>query len=314
MKYIEFSNKDKMPMLGLGTWKSEKGEVYGAVCDAIKMGYRHIDCAMIYGNEAEIGLAIKDSISDGLVTREDLWITSKLWNSNHGRENVETGLKKTLADLQLKYLDLYLIHWPVSLKSGIGFPSSGKDFIHPDEKPIEETWKGMEEVLEMGLTRHIGLSNFNIQKIEHILSNCQYPPESLQVEMHPFLQQNKLNNFCNWHNIKMTAYSPLGARDLKTPVKQPDLLDEPVILDISERYNISPAQVLLAWSQNRNIAVIPKSVNKERLLQNLKSSEIVIKQEDMDKISTMDKNYRFINGKLWAMAGSPYTLDDLWGE
>jgi len=314
MKYLEFSNKDKMPMLGLGTWKSTKGEVYGAVCEAIKLGYRHIDCAAIYGNEAEIGLALKDSISDGTVKREDLWITSKLWNSSHGRENVVNGLKKTLADLQLKYLDLYLIHWPVSLQPGIGFPTSIKDFQEPDVHPIEDTWKGMEEVLEMGLTKHIGLSNFNIQKIERIISSCEYQPEALQVESHPFLQQKRLLEFCNWNNIKMTAYSPLGARDLKSPIQQPDLLDEPLILDISERYNISPAQVLLAWHNTRNIATIPKSVNKERMLQNLKAAEMIIKQEDMGKISTMDRNYRFISGKLWAMEGSPYTLEDLWGE
>jgi len=314
MKYLEFSNKDKMPILGLGTWKSNKGEVYGAVCEAIKMGYRHIDCASIYGNEAEIGLALKDSISDGIVKREDLWITSKLWNSSHGEENVEKGLKKTLADLQLKYLDLYLIHWPVSLKPGTGFPTSAKDFIEPEDMPILDTWKGMEEVLEMGLTRHIGLSNFSIQKIENILSSCEYPPEALQVEMHPFLQQKKLVEFCNYNNIKLTGYSPLGARDLKSPIKQPDLLDEPIILDISERYNISPAQVLLAWHNTRNTAAIPKSVNKERMLQNLKAAEITIKPEDMEKISAMDRNYRFISGKLWAMEGSPYTLEDLWGE
>jgi alcohol dehydrogenase (NADP+) len=316
MKYLEFWNKDKMPILGLGTWKSSKGEVYDAVCEAIKMGYKHIDCAAIYGNEPEIGQALNDCISDGIVKREDLWITSKLWNSNHGRENVVIGLNKTLADLQLKYIDLYLIHWPVALKSGVGFPTSVDQFLPPEAKPIEDTWKGMEDILEMGLAKHIGLSNFNVQKIESLLPDCNYQPEVIQVEMHPLLQQKELFEFCSWNNIKMTAYAPLGARDLEK-IKagdEPDLLDQPVILDISERYKITPAQVLLAWSITRNISVIPKSVNKERMLQNLKAAEMVIAPEDMAKIATMERNFRFISGGLWTVPGSPYTSEDLWGN
>ncbi len=317
MKYLEFKNNDRMPILGLGTWKSAKGEVYGAVYDAIKMGYRHIDCAPIYENEAEVGLAIKDCLSDGIVKREELWVTSKLWNSSHGRENVLNGLQKTLSDLQLKYLDLYLVHWPVSLKPGIGFPKRPEDFFPAELMPMEDTWKGMEEVLEMGLVRHIGLSNFNPQKIENLLTTCNYPPEVNQVEMHPLLQQKKLVNFCRWNNIMLTAYSPLGSRDQKKipkPTNEPDLFDEPVILGISENHKKTPAQILLAWAVMQGIAVIPKSVNKERLRQNLDAPEIVLSNEEMEKISAMDSGYRYVSGKLWAMAGSPYTLADLWGD
>jgi alcohol dehydrogenase (NADP+) len=317
MKYLEFSNKDKMPMLGLGTYKSGKGEVYNAVCEAIKIGYRHIDCAPIYGNEPEIGKAIKDCISEGLIKREELWITSKLWNSNHGRQNVLPAIKKTLSDLNLDYLDLYLIHWPVALVAGTGFPTKAEQFIDPDQLPLEETWKGMEDVLEMGLARHIGVSNFNIQKIENLLNNCNYPPEVNQVEMHPLNQQKKLVDFCNWHNIKLTAYAPLGAKDPKKIIKtpgEPDLMDEPIILDFSERYHTTPAQILLAWSLTRNVSTIPKSVNKDRLLQNFKAADLVIKPEDMEKIASMERNYRFINGKLWTIPGSPHTLEDLWGD
>lgn len=317
MKYIEFKNRDKMPIVGLGTWKSEKGEVYNAVCEAIRMGYRHIDCAPIYDNEKEVGQAIKDCIADGLVKREELWITSKLWNSNHDRENVLPGLQKTLEDLNIKYLDLFLIHWPVSLKPGTAFPKSVNDFIAPEYMPIEETWKGMEEVLEQGLARHIGLSNFNVQKVENLLSNCNYMPEVNQVEMHPFLQQKKLVEFCNWHHIHLTAYSPLGSRDQKKlvkPVNEPDLFDEPAILGISENHRVTPAQILIAWSVMRNIAVIPKSVNKERLLQNLRAAEIMLTSDEMDRISELEKNYRYVSGKFWAAPGSPYSLEDLWGN
>jgi len=317
MKYLQFKNKDKMPILGLGTWKSGKGEVYGAVFEAIKMGYRHIDCAPIYENETEVGQAIKDCIADGLVKREELWITSKLWNSNHSRENVLPGLEKTLNDLKLKYLDLFLIHWPVSLKPGTGFPKSANDFIAPEYIPIEETWKGMEEVLEQGLVRHIGLSNFNLQKIESLLPSCTYLPEVNQVEMHPFLQQKKLVEFCNWHQIILTAYSPLGSRDQKKMIKpadEPDLFDEPVILGIAENHRVNPAQILIAWSVMRNISVIPKSVNKDRLMQNLRAADILLTQDELDIISAIDRNYRYVSGKLWAMSGSPYSLEDLWGD
>lgn len=316
MKYLEFKNKDRMPVVGLGTWKSAKGEVYGAVYDAIKMGYRHIDCAPIYENEAEVGLAIKDAISDGIVRREDLWITSKLWNSSHGRENVQAGLQKTLTDLQLDYLDLYLIHWPVTLKPGIGFPRIPDDFIPPDLIPIQDTWKGMEEILEMGLVKHIGVSNFNMQKIESLLKNCSYPPEVNQIEFHPLLQQKKLVEFCKWNNIFITAYSPLGSRDQKKmlkPGQEPDLFDQPVILGISEEHKKTPAQILIAWPIMQNISVIPKSVNKERMMQNLRALEIELSQAEMEKISEIDRGFRYVSGKLWAMNGSPYTLEDLWG-
>jgi len=146
-----------MPALGLGTWKSDPGEVYKAVREAIKMGYRHIDCAMIYQNEAEIGQAFSDAFKDGDVKREELWITSKLWNNAHIKDDVQPALENTLKDLQLDYLDLYLIHWPVALKPGVGFPSSEDDFLSLKEVPTAVTWSGMEECKKVGLAKHIGV-------------------------------------------------------------------------------------------------------------------------------------------------------------
>jgi alcohol dehydrogenase (NADP+) len=315
MKYLELSNKDKMPVLGLGTWKSGKGEVYGAVCDAIKMGYRHIDCASAYENEAEIGLAIKDCISDGIVKREDLWITSKLWNNMHGKDNVLVALKKSLNDLQLSYLDLYLIHWPIPLKPEINFPRKALDFYTLDEMPVESTWIGMEDAVVKGLTKHIGVSNFSIKKLKRLIDNSRIKPEVNQIELHPMLQQEQMLEFCKNEEIFLTAYSPLGSKDRAFNLKSkndPDLLNDPIIVDIAKTHQLTPAQILIAWAIMRNTSVIPKSVNSQRLKENLNAAEIRLTDKDMESIKTLEKGYRFVAGKFWVIPGGPITLENLW--
>ncbi len=187
MRTIKFRKGDEMPMLGLGTWKSKEGEVYQAVKDAVRVGYRHIDCAAIYGNEAEIGQAISELIKSGEVKRDQLWITSKVWNDSHKKEHVEPALKKTMSDLQLDYLDLYLMHWPVAIKKGVGFPRSSDDFLSLDDVPLLETWDAMIDLKGKGLIRHIGVSNFNIPKLKHLSADSRQKPEMNQIEMHPFL-------------------------------------------------------------------------------------------------------------------------------
>lgn len=317
MKYYTYNNGDKIPMLGLGTWKSSTGDVYGAVSEAIKAGYRHIDCAFIYENEAEIGLAIKDAISDGIVTRKELWITSKLWNNRHGKDNVIPALKKTLGDLQLDYLDLYLIHWPVPLKEEFNFPMSPKHFYSLNERPVSNTWQGMEMAVEQGLTKHIGVSNFSVKKLRDLIANSNIKPEVNQIELQPYLQQNKMLEFCKQENILLTAYSPLGSKDRPAPMKakdEPDLMTNPVIVEIAKSSNVSPAQILLAWAVNRGTSVIPKSVNPERLKQNLQAAEIEVNADTMKKIAQLDRHYRFINGRFWAVPGSGYTYENLWDE
>ena len=165
MKTFKFSNGDAMPTLGLGTWKSKPGEVYNAIREAIKIGYRHIDCAYIYMNEAEIGQAFSDAFQTGDVKREELWITSKLWNNAHLTSDVRPALEKTLTDLRLDYLDLYLMHWPVALKPGVAFPKSADDFISLEEIPIISTWQEMEKCAQAGMTRHIGVCNLSIKNL-----------------------------------------------------------------------------------------------------------------------------------------------------
>ena len=304
-----------MPIIGLGTWKSKPGEVYQAVIWAIESGYRHIDCAAIYDNEKEVGNALQFAFENGMVTREEMFITSKLWNSNHRLEDVQPALKKTLKDLKLDYLDLYLIHWPISFKKGVGFAQTREEYFTYSDVPITQTWEGMEDCKKKGLTRHIGVSNFNISKLEEIIKNGQQIPEMNQVEMHPFLPQNKLVDYCKKKGINMTAYSPLGSGDRSSSIKksdEPSLFENPEVKALAEKHQVSPAQVLIAYSVHRDIVVIPKSVNEGRIKQNLASGEIHLSDEDMKKLNEIDLRYRFIDGSFFTGPKSPYSQEDLW--
>lgn len=317
MNTLKFINNDAMPALGLGTWKSAPGEVYNAVREAIKIGYRHIDCAAIYGNETEIGQAFSDAFKDEDVSRAELWVTSKLWNNAHLKDDVRLGLGKTLKDLQLDYLDLYLMHWPVALKPGIGFPESGADFLSLEEIPISVTWAAMEDCAKKGLSKHIGVSNFSVKKIKALLKVCEIRPEINQIEMQPFFQQNSMLEFCNNENIALTAYSPLGSTDRPAVFKAPDepsLLENSTILEIAKANGYSSAQVLIRWAIQRGTAVIPKSVNPGRMKQNLDAVSINLTDKEMQKIAALEMSARLIVGGFWAMPGSGYTLETLWDE
>lgn len=307
-----------MPAIGLGTWKSREGEVYRAVMEALRIGYRHIDCAAIYGNEAEIGQAFRDAMESGIVKREDLWVTSKLWNNAHRRNQVVPALQKTLQDLNLDYLDLYIIHWPVALREGVGFPSSAEDFLSLDEVPLSETWEGMEQCVDQGLARHIGVSNFSMEKLGNLLTTARIHPEMNQVEMHPYLQQNVLLNYCKKVNVHITAYSPLGSSDRPVHLVRSDdpvLLQDATIASIAEKHSCTPAQVLISWTVTRGTSVIPKSVSPERLRQNLEAASVELDDDDMAQISELDRHFRYVNGSTWAREGAYYTTPaQLWDE
>ena len=302
-----------MPALGLGTWQAPKGEVGEAVREAIRCGYRHIDCAAIYGNEREIGEALQAAIEAGEVRRDELWITSKLWNTHHGHANVRPAIEKTLADLRLDYLDLYLIHWPVAMKYMV--PHVPNQFIPLEEQPIADTWQGMEEVLEAGLTRHIGVSNFSIKKLKQLLETARHRPEMNQVEMHPLLAQNELKAFCEAEKIHMTAYTPLGRpASSDRPADAPELLEGPVVMAIAEQQKCTPAQVVLAWAMERGTSPVPKSTNPKRLKENLASQTVALTEADMASLNALDRHYRYVDGSFWVVPGGPYSLENLWDE
>lgn len=316
MKYLPFANNDKMPALGLGTYKSASNEVFEAVLKALDLGYRHFDCASIYGNEAEIGKALKHAFSKGIVERKDLWITSKLWCSEMMPDDVAPALQKTLNELQLDYLDLYLIHWPVPIKKGISYPETAEDFILPHKLTYLETWETLEKIFDSGKIKHLGVSNFNIEKLDTLLRNATLKPEVNQIEMHPFLAQNKMLEYCALHKIHLTAYAPLGTgvgsmRDVKD--KKPSLLNNSLIKLIAKDHSASPAQVLLAWAMQRGTSVIPKSVNPKRIAENFKAMQIFLKPVEMEQINELDFDYRYISGDIWTFEGSPYSLKNLWG-
>ena len=314
MQSLTFNNNEKMPILGLGTWKSEPGEVGKAVQEAIRIGYRHIDCAAIYGNEAEIGKALEEIMQAGLVKRDELWITSKLWNNAHARAEVPIALKKTLADLRLDYLDLYLIHWPVATRPDVVFPRKADDFFSLAEMPLNETWAGMEDCVESGLIKHIGVSNCSIKKIEE-LSSAKIRPEVNQIELHPYLQQEEMLSYCNVNNIYLTAYSPLGSGDRPDGMKaanEPSLIENPVVGKIAQAHGCSAAQVLLRWAIERGTSVIPKSTNPGRLAENLEAANLKLDNQEMAELAKLEIGFRYVNGEFWTMQGSPYTLTELW--
>lgn len=315
MQALVFKNNDQMPILGLGTWKAEPGVVGNAVREAIRIGYRHIDCAAIYGNEAEIGRALEEVLQEGLVTREELWITSKLWNNAHAKADVSVALQRTLSDLRLNYLDLYLIHWPVATRPDVIFPRKGEDFLSLAEMPLSETWTGMEECVKQARAKHIGVSNFSINKLEELCSGARTKPEVNQVELHPYLQQKELLSYCKNNNIFLTAYSPLGSGDRPDVMKaanEPSLLENSTVVDIAMKHSCSAAQVLLRWNIERGVSVIPKSTNPVRLAENLRAPNLKLSSHDMMELAKLEIGFRYINGEFWTIEGSPYRLTDLW--
>lgn len=314
MKNLRFGNGDLLPIIGLGTWKSEPGQVRKAVFWAIEAGYRHIDCAAIYQNEREVGQGIADALAAGLVKREELFITSKLWNSSHRFEDVPVAIHKTLSDLRLDYLDLYLVHWPVAFKSGVGFAKNREEYYTYQDVPLAQTWEAMQALKEGGLTKHIGVSNFNQVKLLEIINTGGQQPEMNQIELHPFLPQNGLVDFCKNKGILVTAYSPLGSPDSRAARHQhdPKLLDNPVVIALAAKHRVTAGQVLIAWSLTRDIAVIPKSVNQERIVQNLVAKNIQFEERDLLSLREIGTQHRFVDGSIFTPTYSPYKLEDLW--
>lgn len=287
---LKLSSGKEIPVFGLGTWKSKPGEVTQVVKDAIDVGYRHIDGALVYGNEAEVGAAVQAKIKEGVVKREDLFLTSKLWNTFHSQDKVVPSLKKTLADLGTDYVDLYLIHWPMGFQEGGDlFPKNDKDEMQFSDVDFVETWKGLEECVKLGLAKTIGVSNFNSAQIQRVLDISTIKPAVSQVECHPYLNQKKLIEFCKSKNILVTAYSPLGSADRPwAKPEDPKLLEDPKIAAVAKKYGKTPAQTVLRWLIQRGLVAIPKTVKKERLIENAAIFDFTLTPEDVAAIDSFD--------------------------
>jgi len=302
---LRLASGDCLPAVGLGLWKVETTEAARTVEDAARIGYRHFDSAYDYGNEAESGEGLRRVLSSGVCKRDELWITSKLWNTYHAPEHVRPALEQSLRYLQLDYLDLYLIHFPISL-AFVPFeryppgwfydPESPQPRMAAARVPIADTWRAMEDLVRAGLVRNIGVSNFGVSLLRDLLSNAAIAPAVLQVEMHPFLTQDKLLRFCKESGIAVTAFSPLGAASYYSIGMASDgdsAIDQPVVREIASRHGKSPAQVLLRWGVERDTAVIPKSTRAQRLRENLSIFDFELTSGEMAAISALNRNRRF---------------------
>lgn len=303
---IALASGSQIPSVGLGLWKIAKDEAPTVVHDAIRAGYRHLDSACDYGNEQETGQGIRAALDEGLCKREDLWVTSKLWNTYHAREHVRPALERTLSDLGLDYLDLYLIHFPIAQKF-VPFekryppqwfydPDAAEPRMEPAAVPIAETWQAMEEIQRAGLVRHIGVSNFNCQLLRDLLSFCEIRPATLQVESHPYLTQEKLLRFCHEEQIVPVAFSPLGAQayfSIGMAQKGDAVIEQPIVLEVAKRHAKSPVQVLLRWGVQRGTAIIPKSANADHLRENLDIFDFELSADEMASISALNCDRRF---------------------
>ncbi|MFD2655675.1 aldo/keto reductase [Gracilibacillus thailandensis] len=258
---LKLNNGTEIPAVGLGVYKAEPGnEVYHAVKSALELGYRHIDTASLYANEEGVGQAIKDSG----IPREEIFVTTKVWNDEQGYEETKAAFKRSLERLQMDYVDLYLVHWPVPGK-------------------FTETYKALEEIYHDGKAKAIGVSNFEPHHLEELLKEANVTPVVNQVELHPQLQQQAVRDFCAKHDIKVEAWAPLG---------KARYFDHPVLQELAAKHNKKPSQIIVRWQYQSGIITIPKSVHKERQQENVDIFDFELSNEDIDKIKTMDANNR----------------------
>ena len=303
---IQLANGHQLPVVGLGLWKIPRPVTADLVAEAIRTGYRHLDAACDYGNEAEVGAGIRQAIQRGHCRREALWVTSKLWNTYHAAQHVRPALERTLRDLRIDYVDLYLIHFPIALRF-VPFehryppewqydPSVQPAEMQPVAVPIRETWEAMEELVDAGLARNIGVCNFGTSLLRDVLSYADIKPAVLQVELHPYLGQEKLLRFCRENEIAVTAFSPLGAQSyfsLSMARPEESILQQAFVREVAARHRKTPAQVVLRWGVQRGTAIVPKTVSPQRLAENLDLFDFELAPHEMTGISALERGRRF---------------------
>ncbi|KAJ8335545.1 hypothetical protein SKAU_G00388870 [Synaphobranchus kaupii] len=307
---ICLNDGSRMPLLGLGTWKASAELGRGAVEAAIAAGYRHIDTAHSYRNEVQLGQAVRAKIKQGIISRKDMFIVSKLWCTYHASSDVQLCLSQSLRDLQLEYLDLYLIHFPVALKR-VGdelFPMKDGKILTTDIDYVD-VWRKMETLQASGQVKSIGVSNFNIAQLERLLSVAKVPPAVNQVELHPYLVQSDLIRFCKDRNIGLTAYCPFGSPGRPQEYHRGDtdpenLLEDPVVQSVAKKHKRSPAQVLLRYHIQQGISVIPKSTKPNHILENTKIFDFSLNEEDFRALQGLDRGWKACT--LDSMKSHPY--------
>ncbi|MBQ6368938.1 MAG: aldo/keto reductase [Parasporobacterium sp.] len=309
---------EEIPCMGLGTFGSDKygpEEIAEAVYEGIRIGYRIIDCASVYQNEDLIGKSILRAEAQEIIKRDDLFITSKVWNDMH--EHVRESCEKSLRDLQLDRIDLYFVHWPFP---NYHAPGCSGDSRNPDSRPFSvdefvNTWRQCEELVDEGLARYIGMSNMTVRKLEAVLPYCRILPAALEMECHPSFQQQELYEYAVGHGIQPIGYCPLGSpsrpeRD-RTAGDISDL-QMPEILEIAERHHVHPAVICLKWAVQRGQIPIPFSVKKEQLKANLMAAAgDPLTRQEMEQIRLADKNCRLIKGQVFLWEGAR-GWEELW--
>jgi D-xylose reductase len=295
-----------MPPIGFGLWKIPREDTARCVVDAVRAGYRHFDSAADYANEAETGEGLAQAVAEGLVKREGLWITSKLWNTFHAPEHVEEACRKSLADLKLDCLDLYLIHFPIALEYVPIDTRYPPEWVHDTEAaepemkcarvPLHETWMAMEALVEKGLVNRIGVCNYNSALIHDLMRYATIKPAMLQIESHPYLTQEKLIRLAGDYGIDVTAFSPLGAQsyfELNMAQEGESLLGAARVMVAAQAHGKTPAQVLLRWGIQRGTAIIPKTTKPERMRENLDIFDFELSAVEMAAIDALNQDRRF---------------------
>lgn len=292
--------------IGLGLWKIANDQCADTVYNAIKLGYRHLDSACDYGNEIEVGQGIARALADGLCAREDLVVTSKLWNTYHAPEHVKPALEKILSDLGLDYLDSFLIHFPIA-QAFVPFeeryppewlydPDADQPAMKLSHVPLADTWGAMEDLVHQGLVKRIGVCNYNSGLLHDLMSYSTIKPAELQIESHPYLTQASLIRLAKSYGMAVTAFSPFGALsyiELDMAQAEESVLTQAVITQAAENHNKTPAQIVLRWGIQRGCSVITKTTKPERLQENLQVFDFALTDDEMTAISALNKNRRF---------------------
>ena len=311
---------EEIPCIGMGTFGSDRfapDQVSSAVAGAIRCGYRLFDCASVYGNEEQIGRVFAQAFAEGVVRREELHITSKVWNDMHGKGDVLLSLAKTLKDLQLDYVDTYFLHWPFP---NYHAPGCDGDSRNPDSKPFSvaefmATWRQLERIHDMGLARNIGMSNMTIPKLEAVLPLCRVKPALIEMELHPCFQQPELYDYCAERGIQPVGFCPIGSPNRPDRDKTEDDIADlqvPELVEIARVHNVHPAVVCLKWAVQRGQIPIPFSVDEAHYVSNLRCTvEDPLTEEEMAVLKSVDKNCRLIKGQVFLWPGAA-GWQDLW--